>query len=673
MPNFRILCSLALCAFLNGCGGGSGNGSGANSPTAPNAGAPSSDTSPSLAKVSPSTAESSVVVSPDAPIIDLLEVAQTHVIPAEGKSWPNASMQGKSLHLTAEREALALLKISTPNGLASGLMLEVLNGTQILGQIALNAPSTLPPTEAGGPAYSSTSHWAKIDKSWVRPGLNLQVKNSDGLRSAAKEVKVGAATSFTMMTLPFYLFGVSESAAPFSQTAAPDQATRDEYFAKHPISNLQMVNHPAQKIVWPYIIVGPRQGRAAQKVLYKEQQGDSYAVMSAVLDVLRSMRDANGDSPMNSQYYAPLIMALQSGQYSSPGGGLGGGDVGTGDFSYGGIFIHEAGHAFGMPHANDGYLAGSYPYVGGSLKGSSWGYDQLRNEFLNILVPSNASTYKNCLSGGFPMGRQVDSQNRCIKQDPMQSGAGDQVTGSKYTMFSDFNASVVQNYLEGSTSMVSGKHTYSGGKYILDSTSSTGYSRWDSLDKRYVPVETKTVDGGLYGLDNSLATQRNVPVHTIMMTAAISSITERIDATQLDYADIVSYDATLTQIYPHLSYSGNLRRMIDPSDAQQLATIQPNTGVNYWFCKNSGCDYTLRVTFADNTSLHVVLQVGFRGWFNNNVPLAAQDPLSDSSFRSWAVNVPGSKALKLIELLETPEVYKGMPNNPRVIASRVVN
>jgi hypothetical protein len=399
--------------------------------------------------------------------------------------------------------------------------------------------------------------------------------------------------------------------------------------------------------------------------------------MSAVLDVLRNMRNANGDNSMNIQYYAPLIMATQAGQYGPPGGGLGGSDVGTGDFNYTGIFIHEAGHAFGMPHANEGFVDGTYPYISGSLSGSTWGFDQKRNEFLSTLVPATASTFKSCLNGT-PTGRQFDSLNRCIKQDPMASGAGDQTPISKYTMFSDYNAGVVQNYLEGTATLTNGKYVYSAGKTILDSTSSSGYSRWNSIEKRYVPVETKTVSAGLYGLDNMLPYQRDVAVHAIVFTAWISSIVERTDATQLNYDDTVTYDAALTLIYPPVSYTGNLRRLIDPTDASQLASIQPTVGatkggVNDWFCKNAGCDYTLKVTFADNSLQHIVVQAGFRGWFDNAFAAGALDPLSESSYKTLAVNVPAVKAIKLIELLETPEVYKGFPANPRVIANRAIN
>jgi hypothetical protein len=184
----------------------------------------------------------------NAPVIDLIEVAQTHVIPAEGKTWASAGLQVKNFHLTADREALVLIKLSSPLGVVASPLLEVFNGTQSLGQVLLNTPVTLPPTEASGPAYSTTSHGVKIDKAWVKPGLSIQVLNSGSERSASKAINVGPRTAFKIFTLPFYLFGVSETAAPFSQTSAPDQATKDEYFAKHPISEIEMLNHPAGKI-----------------------------------------------------------------------------------------------------------------------------------------------------------------------------------------------------------------------------------------------------------------------------------------------------------------------------------------------------------------------------------------------------------------------------------------
>jgi hypothetical protein len=610
-----------------------------------------------------------------APVISKLEVAQTHVIPPEGKSWAGDKLAKYNLHLVGNREALVLVEFD-PGSTVTNPMLEAFVAGQKLGEVALNAPDTLPKTEAGGPAYSAVAYSAKLEKAWVKPGLELRVKAAGTNSTVARAVKVGAPSEFTMLTLPFYLFGLNESAVPLSQTATADQVTRDEYFAKHPFAELQIKNHPAQKVVWPYIIVGPRQGRAAQKVEYKEQQGDGYAVMGAILNTLGTMRNANADEVMNNQYYAPLLMANQAGQYSSPGGGLGGGNVGTGDYDYTGTFIHEAGHAYGMPHANDGFSNGTYPYTGGSLKGSNWGFDQLKNRFLSPLVPSSAGTFKNCASGGFPLGRQLDAQGRCIKQDPMQSGSGDQAAGDKYTMFSDFNASVVQHYMEGTASLKNGKKVYDGGRVFVDPNSSTGYSRWDSLENAFVPVNTATTDGGIYGFNRGLPIQRDLKVQTILMTVNLSSLqdtfTEKPGETHLSYADTITYNTDTTQVYPPIAYTGNLRLTIDPTNAAQLASITPNTGEHYWYCLNSGCDYTLRVTYTDGSQRLVVLQGGFRGWYSTEIKATAGTPTNSDSFRVFGVNLPDDKTIMTLELLETPEVWKGLPTNPKVVATRTV-
>jgi hypothetical protein len=113
-----------------------------------------------------------------------------------------------------------------------------------------------------------------------------------------------------------------------------------------------------------------------------------------------------------------------------------------------------------------------------------------------------------------------------------------------------------------------------------------------------------------------------------------------------------------------------LRRLIDPTNAAQRASIVPDTGENPWYCKNAGCDYTLKVTFADNSEQFVALQTGFRGWFDANINPNATNPLDGSSYRVWGVNIPAAKSILKLELLETPEVWKGLPAVPKVIASR---
>jgi hypothetical protein len=101
-------------------------------------------------------------------------------------------------------------------------------GGKVAGTVALNSPASLYPTESGGPSYSGTAFWAKLNRAWIKPGLSLTVRANAGQVSISEPVTVGAPNDFTMYTLLFYPFGLDEIAVPLSTTAAPDKATRDE-------------------------------------------------------------------------------------------------------------------------------------------------------------------------------------------------------------------------------------------------------------------------------------------------------------------------------------------------------------------------------------------------------------------------------------------------------------
>ena len=207
---------------------------------------------------------------------------------------------------------------------------------------------------------------------------------------------------------------------------------------------------------------------------------------------------------------------------------------------------------------------------------------------------------------------------------------------------------------EGRTTLDShGKHLPDG-RLVPDPAFASGYKQWDTIDKRWVEASTTTASGGLYGLDRGLPWQRDRPVHAIVVTISNAGT------------------AGATQIYPPLSFTGNLLRGIDPTVAEDRASIVPDTSVNPWYCRNGGCDFTLRLTYADGSVRHRLLQGGFRP-FNQarGTPSAASlDPLDRASFRLFAVQVPGEQGLTRIELLETPMAWEGLPAAPRVLAER---
>jgi hypothetical protein len=383
--------------------------------------------------------------------------------------------------------------------------------------------------------------------------------------------------------------------------------------------------------------------------------------MSAVLTVLGQIRQANGDGGTANQYYAPLVQADPTGKFVGTGGGLGGGHVGTGDHVYKGIFIHEQGHAFGLPHAGESYDAQSgYPYVGGSLKGSARGYDLKNWVFLSNVVQPSASSYNNCQNNTYNNGtpRQLDSLGRCIKQDPMQSGSGDQEAGYLYTHFSDYNVAKMQRYFEGLTTInASGQKSYSGGRIFNNPTMPKGYARWDSIDQTWVAFDP-SVDGnkGLYGAEQNYPISKNTLVYTIVLSVSKAGT------------------AGATQIYPIIRpHNGNLLKTFDPTNAQDRIDMTPNNSKYPWYCRNSGCDYTLKLTYADGTIKYTALQGGFRPWFGqeSDFSAAVQNPTDGSSFKVRAVNVPAQAILQKVELLDTPKSWLGIDVAAPVLATRM--
>lgn len=626
---------LLVTALLVACGGGGGGSSNSSNPSSGNGGAPTV-----------------------ALVINQFEAAQTHVMPEAGLQWKKSDgSEMGALHLTAQRDTMVMFDLGSATPISP--MVEASQAGVKLGAVALTAPAQLPGTEGGGAAYASNRYSATLPAAWVTPGVQLRVSAQNYLPSDYKQPSVGADIDFNMYVLPMYLYGATEAnTQPYSVTSNADQATRDELYAKWPVSRLNIRTAPAGRIDWAYIIIEPRSDaaqakQAAYRANTKSDEKDSYATMSAALNTLHAIINANGDNMTNMQMYAPLLMLDATGKYADPGGGLGGNHVGSGDYRYAGVFIHEQGHAFGMPHAKDGYAASNYPYVNGSLLGSSWGFDIKRQQFLAPYVSSASKRAATCATDGVHV---MDAANRCAKQDLMQSGSGDQTPDYKFTMHSDFNAGVIQRYFEGTTTLnANGTHSYSGGRIFVDANAATGYSRWDSIDKKRVAY-TPSLDAnkGLYGIDGNLPRQRDVAVHTIILT--------------LSYAGT----ANVTQIYPALSYNGNLVKTIDPTDAAQRALVVPNTGTYPWYCHGTGCDYTLRVTYADGSVSHTMLQAGARAWFSPTgaAPANKLDPLNASSYKVMGVNVPGDKALAKVELLNTPMAWNGIDANAAIVASR---
>jgi hypothetical protein len=581
------------------------------------------------------------------------DFAQTHIIPEGGLNWTLANASG-SLKLVGKRETLALVTLGVSDAVNPVVTASVTGA--VLGKVALNAPAALPATEASGTPFKVGIYSAPLPAAWLVKGLSLSVSADNYLASAASNPVVGAPSTLELNIVPFYLFGANDAnSQPLSSVQTPSLALQNDIYDKWPVSELKIKPFGGGRVDMANMVVAPRKdangvAQPAYLLANMDQQRDGYAAMSTALTLMKKMREANGEAATNNLYYGPLVVLNAAGKQVALGGGLGGGGGGVGDFASPGIFIHEMGHAFGLPHANDGYLAGKYPYVGGSTKGSAWGYNQIAKVFLNLIVDKSATNFTACATS-----RQTNATGQCYKQDPMQGGAEDRSAGYTFGTFSDFNTGKIQEWFEGVTSVnASGARSISGGVVFPDARFASGYARWDSLEASFFEFNPSLYSGGVFGINDDLPIIRNVPVYTIMVA----------------YSQARTAGASM--IYQPVRYSGNLIRTFDPTNPQDLADFTIDTGKYFHYCKASGCDYSLRVTYSDGSIVTRVLKGGFRPWFTPTAPIpaTASDPLSDGSFQTWAINVPGDKTIAKVEMLDTPGVWRGLPANPAVLLSR---
>lgn len=641
MP-YRLLPLLALVACLAGCGGG-GEGAAAGEPVT------------MLPAPAPSPAASAAPVAPvpaSAPLVATIRLAQTHVVPAAGSRWVLGGQESE-LHLVGGRAALALV---TLEGNARDPVIEGLDAAGAsLGTVALARASLR--SEAGAPAFPSGELSAELPAAWIAPGLRLVVRAADRAPATPVAVTVGVDASLTLRILPFYLFGANPAnTVPLAEAQMPDAAVRRELFARWPVARLAVATHGAGQVSWDRIVVPPRTANGVNEPAYTvsamDQQRDGQSVMAAVLTILSRLRAANGEANTDSQYYAPLLALDSAGRPQDMFGGLSviGGGASVGDHRFTGVFFHELGHGFGLQHAADAFAAGSYPYAGGSLDGSTWAYDPGTRELLGPLVPQSAPNYATCR-----MDHRLDAGGACFRQDPMQGGAGDQGASYAFSVFADHHAARIQHWFEGSTSVAAtGAHLFTGGRIFIAADGSA--THWDAIARARVAMPADaTGDLGALGVNAGLPVARDVPVHAIVVS----------------FSRAGTPGASI--IYPPLRFTGNLIRTFDPDVAADMAAIRPDgTGAYRWYCEAYGCDYTLRVTYDDGSVVQRVLQGAFRSWFGARDPLpaTATDPRSDASFRTWAVNVPSARAIARVELLDTPMAWNGVPERAAVLLSR---
>lgn len=607
--------SLCLSLGLAGCGGGG-------------------DAGGSAASGNPAAA---------ALLVDAVQLAQSHVIPAAGRQWQIDG--GHGLHLAAQRKTLLLVDIKSPA--AHNPYVEVWLDGKYQSRLFLSPPSQLPRTENNEAAYATQLWSAYLPAELMQTGLKLRFAAQNYTSSAEQAIAVGPETEAVVNIVPLYLFGANEvnTDTPFSSVATPSAAIQASLYQSWPFSKLTIRNHSVTRLDFPSLVIAPRSGEPAKRVsAYKDTDGAQ--IVEAALDLAYQLQLANGESNLNQiSYWSAIVIddrIAGANKKAWLGRGLGsvGGYRSAGDHYYEGLFYHEMGHALGLGHtlAASNASPPQFPYPNGSLKGSTWGFDMDRQAFRSPLIPANHGKFLSCRNDPGYRFYVLHEDGRCYRSDPMDVGSDESGTDYRYGIFSDYSVARIQEKIEG--------------RARPDRASPTGFSRWDKQQASWVAQNVDTEQSGAWGIGKNYPVAMDTPVHTVM----------------LDYSKPGT--AGVSGFYPPIAHRGNLIATIDPTDAQQLDRIYAYDRANgsspdlKWYCHTGGCDYTLRLSYSDGSQAYRVLKGAFRKHsYPETFDTTADDPKKGESLRRWAVNIPAPQgvALRKLELLDTPMVWKSTP------------
>lgn len=549
---------------------------------------------------------------------------------------------------------------------------------QLRGKPILIAPPTTP-LRASQPAISvqalpaqvdmrpqplsqdlSAAYVATLPAHWMRPDVTLKFTPAGG------ETVVKSPSDLRIQTRPILNF-ITADVLLFGDTQRVSSAgVHTEFGSKLPVTQVAYQPFPVA-ISLPRIVISPRTDSytptgattstgalwasakprcsSADKAAGTCLPHSGFSVLSMVYSLMANLKSANGMGS-TSVWYGNL------GANSAVGGGLGGGNQGSGD-NYNLVFNHEMGHAMGLPHLGDVWgdrqtsaTGLKTPYAGETTRssdgqpvgggyGRTFSWDPIDN---GLVSPVCASTNKE-------------------QQEPMQRGCNTVRSGRRFDHFSDFANFKLLRYFNGASTAATGTVPYysqlltntnrdkfaptpyqlpsEGGRTIIVRDGNTwSLKRWDQTTSSYVELRRPPAGdtgflstppappaGVIYDqyYDFRYPQQFNVPVYTVFGT--------------FNYTD----DAMST-IYGVLKIKGNVVRLWDPSDPVAFDQIKSSvSGDTFWW----GYNLHLKVTYTDGSIRYVAMpyDVGI----TTNVM---------QGFTNWAVNLPDDgRSIQSINLL----------------------
>ncbi|OZG70387.1 hypothetical protein BTA51_26470 [Hahella sp. CCB-MM4] len=577
-----------------------------------------------------------------------IELAQSHVIPPSGLSW-DIKYSG-DLKLVENRDTLILVTFEESVQAAKIQLFDEKH--QLVSSLDLSQPKDLPETEGGDAPYSDNAWSTLIPAEDIFKGVKIGVVAQGRAESISITPALHPEMEVIIQSLPFLIYGVNDSNNPFDiedlKIMFANPMNAGQVSSGLPFSRSYIINHPFREFRSDYLIVPPSGVAPAKKVV---SASDPRAA-KPILDMVWQIQNATGDMALNKITYAPsvLIDHTKAGENKVKGlrGGVSyqGSGASMGDPAIG-LLWHEGGHALGLSHSIDEYKKTGgpfYPYVDGSLKGSNWGYDSFMGYFRSPLIPPTSPHFicRDEWKGAF---FQRNSEGRCYRFDPMHSADDQKDPGAALALFSDFYAGKMQKW---------------GLNHSRMNSSNDGFQKVNSQGEweDFIP---KTENYAQRYIKGQHPVTFNKTTDFIMFTYSFAGTAE------------------VSQFYEPIRYVGNAIEYVDAVSQEDLDKIDTDTSktdkpeyLNY--CRFRGCDFTLKVTYEDGSTLYRVVKESARKtwqqtvWKDNYL-----NENSEDSFKLWSVALvapDGAPKITKLELLDTPMLWNLSPTD--IMAAKAV-
>ncbi len=387
-----------------------------------------------------------------------VQFAQSHVTFAkdnETRVLPN---------IVQDRAALLMYFPADGDGPIKSLSVTAFNGGKELGTIGLASPENMPKSDqlnitSMKVEYSTKAWSALLPWSWLKPGLILKLKTSNGLEQTIGSIKFSAPSELVLQNIRIGM--LTPPVAPTYLETDPAFAAVD-YFQKIPISKL---------VVGQYSPVHLTKVTLANGTVYTSastSNGDVYSgdlreqigktlISQGIHLANYGISSSGGSKHLQPLYYMKVVVHHSIGNYANGikrHGLSGGAGYATLYDTRGNEFSHELGHNFGLGHYPKGIPGSVHSRTAG------WGYDAARHRMIGNTDSSGRSA-----SFTFVDGQKIDTfANHPYGKDAM-AGGGPMGSISTYTQHTGFVAAFIQKSLE----------SYG----VVDPSSPSGYVKWN--------------------------------------------------------------------------------------------------------------------------------------------------------------------------------------------------